>query len=407
MATSGVLDRGIGNASARGGADHSECACGFSGCRTDFTVLASAGPGPRAAAVRDRIIERHLEMSRNVAARYRRTGVALDDLAQVAALAMIEAADRFDPARGVPFSAFAAVTISGTIKRYFRDNGWVMQTPRRLKELSLEVRGAVEELTQWCGHQPTVSDIAVRIGREEHEVLEALCAEKGRRPLSIDAPAAGAATDGTTLGGLLGNPDDSYDMVEYAESLRPLLADLPPRELRVITLRFYGNMTQSEIAHELGCSQMQVSRLLRTALSRLRQGLEDDRTERSGPDRSATHPGAASALPAGERPAPSRAAEASGREEPTGETGPRRRRRSATCGARPRPAACGTGPRAAVPMPRPGHAVPGGSRPGRRRSPIGTSSAAFGRSAAPGPVLARARTVSARITRTCRPVRGP
>ncbi len=401
MATSSVLDRQIGNVPARSGADDGECACGFAGCRTDFITLASTASGPAAAAIRDRIIERHVEMSRTVAARYRRTGVAFDDLAQVAALAMIEATDRFDPARGVPFSAFAAVTISGTIKRYFRDNGWVMQTPRRLKELYLEIHGAIEELTQWCGHRPSVSDIAVRIGRDEREVLEALRAEEGRRPLSIDAPVAGAETDGTTtLGGLLGNPDDSYDMIEYSESLRSLLADLPLRELRAITLRFFGNMTQSEIADQLGCSQMQVSRLLRAALTRLRQGLEDDQTEQSRPPGPAARPDAASASRTGERPAPSDGGESLDRDEPTEQTGPRRRScRSAACGARPRPAA---------PAQRPAHAVPGSTRPGRRWLPTGTPSSVLCRPpAAPGRVVAHAGAVRVRLATTCGPVRGP
>jgi RNA polymerase sigma-B factor len=227
-------------------------------------------------------VERHLGLARAIAGRYRRPGAGFDDIAQVAALALVEAVNRFDCARGVAFSAFAVPTVLGAVKRHFRDTRWVLQTPRRLKELHLEIRSATDALAQRLGHAPTVADLADHLGQTEADIVDALHAADALHPLSIDAPLAAADGDGATLASTLAAADDPYLHVEAAETLRPLLAQLPERELRVVTLRFFGNLTQSQIAERIGCSQMHISRILRDALDRLRRGLEGCRTDAGG-----------------------------------------------------------------------------------------------------------------------------
>ncbi len=254
------------------------CGCLWAGCGDGFAALAAEADAAVRAGLRDRLVECHLHLARAVAGRYRRYGLPFDDITQVAAVALVEAVDRFEPERGLPFSNFAVPTVAGAIKRYFRDHRWVLRTPRGLKELYLEVRTASESLTQRLGRCPAAAELAAHLGYDEKDVLEALRADDGRRPLSLDAPLAGVDGGEATLGTLLGGCDDSYERIEYRESLRPLLAALPVRELRAVTMRFFGNMTQAQIAEQMGCSQMHVSRLLRAAIARLRSGLVDDPT---------------------------------------------------------------------------------------------------------------------------------
>jgi RNA polymerase sigma-B factor len=274
------------------------CACRRPDCHQAFVALAATSDRRQRALLRDRLVERHLVLARRLSAKYRPDGRMCEDTGQVAALALVEAVDRFDPARGVPFSAFAIPTIDGAIKRHFRDNRWVLRTPRRLKELYLEIRAAREDLAQRLGAAPTVAQLSRHLGCHDAEVLEALRADDERCPLSLDAPASGMEDAGNTLAETVGDSDESYERIEYRESLRPLLAALPARELRVVTLRFFGNLTQAEIAEQLGCSQMHVSRLLRAALNRLRQGLLNDPapavtapTGQPGPERRGLAPG--------------------------------------------------------------------------------------------------------------------
>jgi RNA polymerase sigma-B factor len=260
------------------------CVCRSTACGASFAALAATDASTR-AGLRNRLVESHLHLAHSIATRYAQSGVPFDDIAQVAAVAVVEAVDRFEPDRGVPFSSFAVPTVSGAVKRHFRDHRWVVRTPRRVKERYLEIRAARELLTQRLRRMPTVADLAAHLGYDETEVLNALQAVGGRRPVSLDAPLARIAGSEETLGSRLGSCDDSYEWVEYRESLRPLLVALPGREARVVTMRFFENMTQTQIAVDLGCSQMHVSRLLRRALARLRHGLLD------GPPAPAMAPG--------------------------------------------------------------------------------------------------------------------
>ncbi len=255
-----------------------DCGCGRGRCHDEFAALAATTDPPTRAVRRDRLVEAHLQLAYGIAGRYRRPGPGLDDLRQVAALALVEAVHRFDPDLGTAFSAFAVPTVTGAIKRYFRDQRWTLHPPRRTKELLLRIRAATDLLTQQLQRAPEVTDLARHLGCGEAEVREALCTGDAVRPLSLDAPVAATEED-STLAATLGGPDAGYTRVEDVETLRPLLAELPERELRVITLRFAGNLTQSQIAERIGCSQMHISRILRTALDRLRRGMQ------GGPDR--------------------------------------------------------------------------------------------------------------------------
>src|SRR5512142_1038251 len=233
--------------------DREACGCGWAGCTDGFRTLAAAGPDRR--RIRNGLVERHLGLARTIAGHFRHSGAAFEDVVQVASLAVVEAVDRFDPARGVPFSAFATPTVSGSIKRYFRDSRWTVQPPRRIKELYLEIRSANDGLTQRLGQPPAVAGLAARLGRDRREVLEALCAADGLRPVSLDAPAAtdhpGARPPAAQRA--LGADDAGYERIEYRESLHRLLGRLPDRELRALTLRYFGNLTQAEIGERLGC----------------------------------------------------------------------------------------------------------------------------------------------------------
>ncbi len=251
-----------------------DCGCGHPGCHDEFAALAATTDPCGRTARRDRLIEAHLHLAYAIAGHYDRPGPGLDDIRQVAALALVEAVNRFDPGLGTAFSAFAVPTIAGAIKRYFRDQRWTLHPPRRIKELRLQIRDAGDVLTQRLHRYPGVADLARYLGRSEAEIREALCTDDALRPLSIDAPVP-ATDDGTSLAATLGGPDAGYTRVENAQALRPLLAELPERERRVITLRFVENLTQSQIAEQIGCSQMHISRILRSALDRLRRGLQD------------------------------------------------------------------------------------------------------------------------------------
>jgi RNA polymerase sigma-B factor len=259
----------------RAGLGRRDCSCTRPDCHDRFAALAATTSPRRRAALRNQLVEQHLPLARSIIARYRRSGVGVEDISQVAALAVVEAVDRFDPAQGTAFSAFAVPTICGSIKRYFRDTRWVLQTPRWIKELHLEIRSTSEELTQRLGRPPTVTDLATYLGYDPDDIVQALQADDALHPLSIDAPVRTDVHDGARLAATLGATDDGYAHVEDVETLRPLLAQLPPRELRVVSLRFFGNLTQTQIAERVGCSQMHISRILHTALERLRQAFQN------------------------------------------------------------------------------------------------------------------------------------
>ncbi len=208
---------------------------------------------------------------------YRHRGEPDDDLEQVAVIGLIKAVDGYDPDRGCPFLGYAVPTVRGELRRYFRDRGWRIRVPRRLQELGLAVNASTGELSQALGRAPTVAELAVHLNADEGEVRDALAAAHAYRPRSLSAPAGvDQAVEGTELGDLIGSTDDGFELVENRETLRELLPSLPPREQRILALRFYGNQTQAQIAEQVGVSQMQVSRLLTGALGRLRRGLVSD-----------------------------------------------------------------------------------------------------------------------------------
>jgi RNA polymerase sigma-B factor len=238
-----------------------------------FAQLAELDPPVAGRArVRDELVEMHLPLVEYLARRFRNRGEPLDDLVQVATIGLIKAVDRFDLDRGVEFSTYATPTIVGEIKRHFRDKGWAIRVPRRLQELKLSLAKATSELSQRNGRSPTVAELAVHLGMSEEDVLEGLESANAYSAVSLDAPDNGD-DDNHAVADTLGVTDESLEGVEYRESLKPLLERLPAREKRILLLRFFGNMTQSQIAAELGISQMHVSRLLARTLHQLREGL--------------------------------------------------------------------------------------------------------------------------------------
>ena len=227
---------------------------------------------PERTALREKLVEVHLPLVEHLARRFRNRGEPLDDLIQVATIGLIKSVDRFDPNRGVEFSTYATPTIVGEIKRHFRDKGWAVRVPRRLQELRLALTSATAELSQQHGRAPTVAELAAHLRLSEDDVLEGLESANAYSTLSLDVPEQGEQ-DSPLVADSLGAEDEELEGVEYRESLKPLLAKLPPREKKILLLRFFGNMTQSQIAEEIGISQMHVSRLLARTLAQLRQDL--------------------------------------------------------------------------------------------------------------------------------------
>jgi RNA polymerase sigma-B factor len=227
---------------------------------------------PARQPIRDALVESHLPLVEYLARRFAGRGEPLDDLVQVATIGLIKAVDRFDPDRGVEFSTYATPTIAGEIKRHFRDKGWAVRVPRRLQELKLALTRATADLTQELNRAPTVAELAKHLKLSEEEILEGLESAHAYSTVSLDAPDSDD-DDGPAVADSLGMVDDALEGVEYRESLKPLLEKLPAREKKILMLRFFGNMTQSQIAGELGISQMHVSRLLARTLAQLRTGL--------------------------------------------------------------------------------------------------------------------------------------
>ncbi len=238
--------------------------------------LAELDPAdPEHADVRDRLVRLHMPLVEHLARRFRNRGEPLDDLVQVATIGLIKSVDRYDPQRGVEFSTYATPTIVGEVKRHFRDKGWAVRVPRRLQELRLQLTSATAALAQDLGRSPTVAELATQLGISEEDVLEGLESANAYSTLSLDAP-DGGDDDRPPVGDTLGEADESLEGVEYRESLRPLLGQLPEREKKILLLRFFGGMTQSQIAEQVGISQMHVSRLLARTLAQLREGLLAD-----------------------------------------------------------------------------------------------------------------------------------
>ncbi|MDI5971497.1 RNA polymerase sigma factor SigF [Streptomyces sp. SL13] len=234
-----------------------------------FDELSGHEPGSTEhRRVRAALIEINLPLVRYAAARFRSRNEPMEDVVQVGTIGLINAIDRFDPQRGVQFPTFAMPTVVGEIKRYFRDNVRTVHVPRRLHELWVQVSGAIEDLTVLHGRTPTTAEIAERLRLSEEEVLA--CLEAGR---AYHATSLEAAQEGDGAPGLLdrlGYEDPELAGVEHRELVRHLLVQLPERERRILLLRYFGNLTQSQISAELGVSQMHVSRLLSRSFARLR-----------------------------------------------------------------------------------------------------------------------------------------
>jgi RNA polymerase sigma-B factor len=226
----------------------------------------------RDPGVRDQLIEAHLGLAEYLARRFANRGEPLDDLVQVASLALVKAVERFDPERGLEFTTFATPTIVGELKRHFRDKGWSVRVPRRVQELHLRVTRVMDDLSLELGRSPTIAEIAERAGTTEDEVIEAIDAGSAYRSASLDAGRGGGDDDDSPgLLGQLGESDPGMARAERRAALGPLIDTLPEREQIMLYLRFYEGLTQSEIAKQLGISQMHVSRLLARSLQQLRE----------------------------------------------------------------------------------------------------------------------------------------
>ena len=222
----------------------------------------------RRARLRERAIEAWLPLAQHLARRYNGRGEPLGDLTQVAMVGLIKAVDRYDAERGVDFAALAVPTVLGEIRRHFRDRTWMVRVPRRLQELRMAITSANNELTHTLGRAPTVADVAAHLKTTEEEILEGLEGARAYAATSLSMP-VGAEGD-SELGETLGAIDEGFENAELRVALGPALAELDEREQRILTLRFYGNQTQQEIADQIGISQMHVSRLITRALAKLR-----------------------------------------------------------------------------------------------------------------------------------------
>jgi RNA polymerase sigma-B factor len=214
----------------------------------------------------EELVARFRPLARRLALRYARGGEPLDDLEQVANLGLVKALQRFDPDKGFAFTSFAVPTILGELKRSFRDSAWSAHVPRSMQERSARVREATERLETEHGRPPTVSEIATRLGCEDEEVLEAMSALGALSSVSFDAP---SPEEGLTVGDRIGGEDGGYELAEDLAAIQAALPTLSDIQRQVLELRFGEDLKQSEIAREVGVSQMQVSRLLRAAVDRL------------------------------------------------------------------------------------------------------------------------------------------
>jgi RNA polymerase sigma-B factor len=211
-----------------------------------------------------------MPLARRMAARYSGVSEPYDDLLQVASLGLLNAVDRYDPSRDIPFGAFAKPTILGELKRYFRDRVWTVRVPRSVHDRMAKVETATEKLSLELRRPPSVEELAVEVGIPAAEVLEVLEARHNRRPLSLDAPRIGEDSGDSSGAEWVGRPDGNFDLVDDRLAVEAVLPSLDEREREVLRLRFVEELPQTEIARRIGCSQMHVSRLLRRSLDKLR-----------------------------------------------------------------------------------------------------------------------------------------
>jgi|1186.fasta_scaffold109642_2 RNA polymerase sigma-B factor len=222
----------------------------------------------------EQLVERFLPLARHAAARYMRSGEPFEDLVQIACEGLLKALSRFDPERSSSFAAYALPTMRGELRRYFRDRGWMVRPPRDLQERTLRVERTIEDLSGRLGRPPTVPEVAAALEIEDEDVLEALEAGGGRRAISFSAPWGRGDGEDDVLEDGLGDADDGFERADTRMLLDALAQVLDTRERRVLHLRFHHDLTQAEIGQTLGISQMQVSRVLRAALAKLRLAAE-------------------------------------------------------------------------------------------------------------------------------------
>lgn len=232
-----------------------------------FRQLADSVTAAQRREARTQLVRGYLPVAEHIARRFHGRGQPADDLTQVATLGLIHAVDRFDPERGTDFIAFAVPTITGELRRYFRDATWSIRVPRRLQELAAALNSATLTLSQRLGHAPSPSELARELGIPVEDVYEGLQARHAYRCDSLDTDGDDIATPPSER---MGEPDPELDVIEHRDTLFPALAKLPKRQAAVVVMRFYEDLTQTQIANRIGVSQMQVSRLLSAALSTLR-----------------------------------------------------------------------------------------------------------------------------------------
>jgi RNA polymerase sigma-B factor len=253
-------------ASPRSRAAHTGAASHRGDERQDLRAYADR----RDPAARERLIRRYLPLANSIARRFDRgKRVPLEDLEQIAAVGLIRALDRYDPANGAAFSSFAVPTMQGEIRRYFRDFTWTVRPPRELQERAIRIEREREQLTTDLGRTPTARELAAEVGCTIEELIDATEAAQARASDSFDRPLKRQEDEGATLGERLGADDPGFEAAEESATLDRLLDTLPERDRLVLHLRFREDLTQTEIGRRIGCSQMHVSRILRAALARL------------------------------------------------------------------------------------------------------------------------------------------
>ncbi|WP_235029937.1 SigB/SigF/SigG family RNA polymerase sigma factor [Nonomuraea solani] len=223
--------------------------------------------------LREQLVRMHDRLAKDIAQRYRNRGEPLEDLRQAAYLGLVKAINGFDPGLGHEFRGYATVTMIGEVKRHFRDRTWAMRVPRVYQERRSELNRLTVDLTQTLHRSPTVAELADKMKLSEEEVLVALDAATAYSTLSLDAPAISGDDESARLGDLIADREEPLSVLIDAQAVKPLIDALPCRERNILLLRFYGNLTQAEIAAEFGISQMHVSRILRAVLTRLRESL--------------------------------------------------------------------------------------------------------------------------------------
>jgi RNA polymerase sigma-B factor len=238
-------------------------------------LAATPAADPRWEQIRSELVRIHVPLVRHIVRRYAQRSDSREDIEQAAMLGLVKAINRYDAAYGGRFLSFAMPTMTGEVKRHFRDHTWAVRVPRHLQELSLALRNTRRDFLQEHGRPPSVPEISAILGVTEEETIEALGAADAYQSMSLDTPVT-EGQDTAPLGELIGDVDPDLETVVDRNALRPLLEQLPARERTILMYRFYGNKTQTEIAELLGLSQMHVSRLITRTLARLRRQLLQD-----------------------------------------------------------------------------------------------------------------------------------